>query len=153
MSNITSEDSSPPPPVHHAPCAICQTLRQRCHRDCPFALHFPSQRPTCLDSLCVAYGARCMARMLLALSYEQWTPAANSLLYATILRLRNQEYATLQVITRLQNEVVDLQLRNAFLRNQLAVPQQPRQRQLSIYDLIQWPNNDRMGSMNEPPGG
>ncbi|XP_038989895.1 LOB domain-containing protein 15-like [Phoenix dactylifera] len=157
MSNITTESSmdssSPPPPVRHAPCAVCAHLRQRCRRDCPFALHFPGDRPTCLDFLCLAYGAQHAARMLGLLDRGQWTSAAHSLVYAAILRLRNREREALDAMVRLQNEVVDLQVSNSILRNQIAARQQPRQRPLSIYDLIQWPTNGGLAGVNQPPGG
>ncbi|EHA8587676.1 LOB domain-containing protein 11 [Cocos nucifera] len=147
------DSSSPPPPVRRrAPCAVCEHLQRNCRRDCPFARHFPGERPTCLDSLCLAYGPPQAARMLGVLNRARWIPAANSLVYNTILRLRNRENEAFEIISRLQNQVVDLQVSNSFLRHQLAARQRPRQRPLSIYDLIEWPTNDGQAGVNEPLG-
>lgn len=91
--------------------------------------------------------------MLEALNQERWAPAANSLVHTALLRLQNRENEAFEVISRLQNQVIDLQVSNSLLRSQIAARQRPPQRQLSIYDLIEWPTNDGLAGVNGPDGG
>ncbi|KAK7396424.1 hypothetical protein VNO78_17423 [Psophocarpus tetragonolobus] len=102
-----------------SPCGACKFLRRKCVRGCVFAPYFcHEQGATHFAAIHKVFGASNVSKLLAHLPVSDRCEAAVTISYEAQARLQDPIYGCVAHIFALQQQVVNLQARLAYLREQ-----------------------------------
>ncbi|CAH8339887.1 unnamed protein product [Eruca vesicaria subsp. sativa] len=107
-------------------CGACKLIRRKCKDDCVFAPFFPSDQIDKFSCLHSVFGSRYVSKCLTKLPFNQREAEVNSLVFQAKARREDPVYGSAGLISRQQQQLLQLQQEVDFLMKRLQPPQLPQ---------------------------
>ncbi|KAK4594959.1 hypothetical protein RGQ29_018624 [Quercus rubra] len=114
---------------HSTRCAACKSLRRRCTKDCVLAPYFPPTNPQRFACVHKIFGASNTTKMLEQLPLHLRSVAADCMSFEASSRVEDPVYGSVQIISRLQEQIIEAQSELEKTNGEIAFHKQQLQQQ------------------------